>query len=92
MFFSLHRISIPRQLQAKSNLIRRLHPSLETLECSYTGAKAGDGDYPLSSAFKSNDQFGIIAEAQPKRRRKKRKSMNRRKVQNGTVGSSAVAY
>ena len=39
----------------------------------------------LSSAFQSDDQSGIIAEAQPKRRRRGRKSMNRRKGQNGTV-------
>ncbi len=38
-FFSLHRISIPRPFQPKRNPIRWLHPSLETLECSYTGAK-----------------------------------------------------
>ena len=45
-----------------------------------------------SSAFQSDDQSGIIAEAQPKRRRKGRKSMNRRKGQNGTVVISGSWY
>jgi integrase len=39
----------------------------------------------LSSAFQLDGQSGIIAEAQPKRRRKGRKSMSRRNGQNGTV-------
>jgi integrase len=38
-----------------------------------------------SSAFQLGCQSGIIAEAQPKRRRKGRKSMSRRNGQNGTV-------
>jgi integrase len=38
-----------------------------------------------SSAFQFDGQSGIIAEAQPKRRRKGRKSMSRRSGQNGTV-------
>jgi len=38
-----------------------------------------------SSAFQLDGQSGIIAEAQPKRRRKGRKSMSRRNGQNGTV-------
>jgi integrase len=38
-----------------------------------------------SSAFQLDVQSGIIAEAQPKRRRKGRKSMSRRSGQNGTV-------
>jgi integrase len=37
------------------------------------------------SAFQLDGQSGIIAEAQPKRRRKGRKSMSRRSGQNGTV-------
>jgi integrase len=39
----------------------------------------------LSSAFQLHGQSGIIAEAQPKRRRKGRKSMSRRNGQNGTI-------
>lgn len=39
----------------------------------------------LSSVFQLNGQSGIIAEAQPKRRRKGRKSMSRRNGQNGTI-------
>jgi len=38
-----------------------------------------------SSAFQFDGQSGIIAEAQPKRRRKGRKCMSRRSGQNGTV-------
>src|SRR6266513_3105653 len=38
-----------------------------------------------SSVFQLDHQSGIIAEAQPKRRRKGRKSMSRRSGQNGTV-------
>ena len=38
-----------------------------------------------SSVFQLDHQAGIIAEAQPKRRRKGRKSMSRRSGQNGTV-------
>src|SRR2546428_7202237 len=37
------------------------------------------------SAFQLDSQSGIIAEAQPKRRRKGQKSMSRRSGQNGTV-------
>src|SRR5439155_26188858 len=38
-----------------------------------------------SPVFQLDHQSGIIAEAQPKRRRKGRKSMSRRSGQNGTV-------
>src|SRR3984885_13866676 len=39
----------------------------------------------LSSAFQSDAQSGIIAEAQPKRRREGRKSMSRRSGQSGNL-------
>jgi integrase len=45
-----------------------------------------------SSAFQLDAQSGIIAEAQPKRRRKGRKSMSRRSGQNGTVVIQAGWY